>query len=91
MTDQPGALLRQLRKRARLTQEQLAERSAVSVRTIRRLETGRSTDHRVKTLHLLADALDAGPEERRRLTDTLDRTPPAPAPEPAPVAVPWPP
>ncbi|MBB1244092.1 helix-turn-helix domain-containing protein [Streptomyces durbertensis] len=93
MTDQPGALLRELRKRARLTQEQLAERSAVSVRTIRRLETGKSTDHRVKTLHLLADALEAGPEERRRLIDTLDRAPAAsasepaaPAPAPAPVA-----
>ncbi|MBW1604506.1 helix-turn-helix domain-containing protein [Streptomyces sp. JJ66] len=97
MTDQPGALLRQLRKRARLTQEQLAERSSVSVRTIRRLETGQSTDHRVKTLHLLADALEAGPEERRRLTDTLDRTPLAPAPDPVaapgpvPAAVPGPP
>ncbi|MFG3409297.1 helix-turn-helix domain-containing protein [Streptomyces sp. NPDC048142] len=91
MTDQAGALLRQLRKRARLTQEQLAERSTVSVRTIRRLETGKSTDHRVKTLHLLADALEARPEERRRLTDTMDRPPTAPAPEPVPVAVTGPP
>ncbi|WP_316251484.1 helix-turn-helix transcriptional regulator [Streptomyces fungicidicus] len=80
-------LLRQLRKRARLTQEQLAERSTVSVRTIRRLETGRSTDHRLRTLHLLADALEVGTEERRQLTDTLDRAqqvavvePPGPAP-----------
>ncbi|WP_257135749.1 helix-turn-helix transcriptional regulator, partial [Streptomyces sp. b94] len=101
MTDEQGALLRRLRKRARLTQEQLAERSTVSVRTIRRLETGRSTDHRLRTLHLLADALGVGTEERRQLTDTLDRAPedavvgppePAPSvpasesPEPAPVA-----
>ncbi|MFI1188618.1 helix-turn-helix domain-containing protein [Streptomyces californicus] len=75
MTDEQGALLRRLRKRARLTQEQLAERSTVSVRTIRRLETGRSTDHRLRTLHLLADALEVGTEERRQLTDTLDRAP----------------
>ncbi|MFD7288688.1 helix-turn-helix domain-containing protein [Streptomyces sp. NPDC059863] len=87
MTDELGALLRRLRKRTRLTQEQLAERSTVSVRTIRRLETGSSTDHRLRTLHLLADALEVGTEERRQLTDTLDREQQAAAvepPEPAP-------
>ncbi|MFE4059367.1 helix-turn-helix domain-containing protein [Streptomyces sp. NPDC059096] len=89
MTDELGALLRRLRKRVRLTQEQLAERSTVSVRTIRRLETGRSTDHRLRTLHLLADALEAGTEERQQLTDTLDRAQEGAvveAPEPAPIA-----
>ncbi|MEV8406910.1 helix-turn-helix transcriptional regulator [Streptomyces niveus] len=89
MTDELGALLRRLRKRLRLTQEQLAERSTVSVRTIRRLETGRSTDHRLRTLHLLADALEVGTEERRQLTDTLDRAQEGAvveAPEPAPIA-----
>ncbi|MGW6287329.1 helix-turn-helix domain-containing protein [Streptomyces sp. NPDC055107] len=94
MTDEQGALLRRLRKRARLTQEQLAERSTVSVRTIRRLETGRSTDHRLRTLHLLADALEVGTEERRQLTDTLDRAQEATAvdpPEPAPTAPAGPP
>ncbi|MFE4053972.1 helix-turn-helix domain-containing protein [Streptomyces sp. YIM B13518] len=95
-------LLRQLRKRARLTQEQLAERSTVSVRTIRRLETGRSTDHRLSTLHLLADALEVGTEERRQLTDTLVAAqqgvavePPEPAPaespRPAPITPAGPP
>ncbi|MEV8398433.1 helix-turn-helix domain-containing protein [Streptomyces niveus] len=89
MTDELGALLRRLRKRVRLTQEQLAERSTVSVRTIRRLETGRSTDHRLRTLHLLADALEVGTEERRQLTDTLDRAQEVAvveAAEPAPIA-----
>ncbi|MFE4608856.1 helix-turn-helix domain-containing protein [Streptomyces niveus] len=89
MTDELGALLRRLRKRVRLTQEQLAERSTVSVRTIRRLETGRSTDHRLRTLHLLADALEVGTEERRQLTDTLDRAQEGAvveAPEPALIA-----
>ncbi|MFD7127352.1 MULTISPECIES: helix-turn-helix transcriptional regulator [Streptomyces] len=78
MTDELGTLLRQLRKRARLTQEQLAERSTVSVRTIRRLETGKSTDYRLTTLNLLADALGVGTEERRQFTDTLDRAQPGP-------------
>ncbi|MDH6579163.1 helix-turn-helix transcriptional regulator [Kitasatospora sp. MAP5-34] len=71
MTDRLGTLLRQLRNRAGLTQEQLAERSGVSVRTIRRLETGKSTDHRLGTVNLLADALEVGPEDRGRLAATL--------------------
>ncbi|MFI6412873.1 helix-turn-helix domain-containing protein [Streptomyces sp. NPDC050585] len=79
MTEELGTLLRRLRKQAGLTQEQLAERSAVSVRTIRRLETGRSADHRLTTLNLLADALRADAEERRRLTDCWAGSRPAPS------------
>ncbi|WP_268253227.1 helix-turn-helix transcriptional regulator [Streptomyces subrutilus] len=71
MTDDLGTLLRALRDGADLTQEQVAERSGVSVRTIRRLESGRSTNHRMGTVSLLADALDLGAEDRRRLADTL--------------------
>ncbi|MEE1782231.1 helix-turn-helix domain-containing protein [Streptomyces sp. SP17BM10] len=67
MTDELGALLRRLRKEAGLTQEQLAEKAEVSVRTIRRLERGGSTDHRLGTVLLIADALDASPEDRQRL------------------------
>ncbi|GCE01001.1 helix-turn-helix domain-containing protein [Embleya hyalina] len=87
MTDELSALLRRLRTQSGLTQEQTAERSGVSVRTIRRLETGTSSDHRLKTLHLLADALNVGPEDRRLLETTLARTRTAsdpPPPEPAP-------
>ncbi len=73
MTNQLGTLLRRLRKQAGLTQEQVAERSGVSVRTIRRLETGKSTDYRVGTVNLLADALDAGLEDRRLLATMLAR------------------
>ncbi|MFE7621106.1 helix-turn-helix domain-containing protein [Streptomyces sp. NPDC057496] len=71
MADQLGTLLRRLRTRSGLTQEQMAERSGVSVRTIRRLETGRSSDHRLGTVNLLADALEVGPEDRQRLMATL--------------------
>ncbi|MET7643333.1 helix-turn-helix domain-containing protein [Streptomyces sp. NPDC005426] len=73
MTDQLGMLLRRLRKRAGLTQEQLEARSGVSVRTIRRLETGGPSDHRLGTVNLLADALEAGPEDRQRLAATLTK------------------
>ncbi|MFF2374967.1 helix-turn-helix domain-containing protein [Streptomyces xiamenensis] len=88
MSHQLGPLLRGLRQRSGMTQEQLAERSGVSVSTIRRLENGRSADHRLGTVNLLADALEAEPEDRRALTDTLSggRSVPAePVPEPAPV------
>ncbi|MFE3323438.1 helix-turn-helix domain-containing protein [Streptomyces sp. NPDC059176] len=75
MTDQLGTLLRRLRSRAGLTQEQAAERSGVSVRTIRRLETGKSTDHRLGTVNLLADALDLGHEDRRGLAAVIAKSP----------------
>ncbi|OEJ43163.1 XRE family transcriptional regulator [Streptomyces agglomeratus] len=93
MTDELGTLLRRLRDAADLTQEQVAERSGVSVRTIRRLESGNSTNHRMGTVNLLADALELGEEDRRRLaaTITAPRGGPAfraPAPEEAAAPVP---
>jgi transcriptional regulator with XRE-family HTH domain len=89
--EQLGPLLRRLRTQSGLTQEQLAERSGVSVRTIRRLETGKSTDHRLGTVNLLADALGIGADDRRRLTAALAQTQnvlPDEPPEPVPVRSP---
>ncbi|WP_407991673.1 helix-turn-helix domain-containing protein [Kitasatospora sp. CMC57] len=90
-------LLRRLRDEADLTQEQVAERSGVSVRTIRRLESGTSTNHRMGTVNLLADALGLGEQDRLRLAATLAGSggegpvkEPLPA-NPAPVPVPGPP
>ncbi|MEU9321498.1 helix-turn-helix domain-containing protein [Streptomyces sp. NPDC048295] len=83
MADQLGTLLRRLRNRSGLTQEQLEARSGVSVRTIRRLENGRSGDHRLGTVNLLADALGAGPEDRQRLAATLAKSQAEPAGGPA--------
>lgn len=83
MADQLGTLLRRLRNRSGLTQEQLEARSGVSVRTIRRLENGRSGDHRLGTVNLLADALGAGPEDRQRLAATLAKSQAEPADGPA--------
>ncbi|MFF8271405.1 helix-turn-helix domain-containing protein [Streptomyces sp. NPDC016562] len=71
MTEDLGTLLRTLRDGANLTQEQVAERSGVSVRTIRRLESGRSTNHRMGTVNLLADALGLEEEGRLRLAAAL--------------------
>ncbi|MFJ4776549.1 helix-turn-helix domain-containing protein [Streptomyces sp. NPDC088762] len=71
MTEDLGTLLRKLRDGADLTQEQVAERSGVSVRTIRRLESGSSTNHRMGTVNLLADALGLEEHDRLRLAAAL--------------------
>ncbi|MFJ1754821.1 helix-turn-helix domain-containing protein [Kitasatospora sp. NPDC088134] len=88
VADQLGALLRRLRDRSGLTQEQAAERSGVSVRTIRRLERGGSTDHRLGTVHLLADALDIDAEDRRLLARLLSAPRTATEPDAEPDAEP---
>ncbi|UQA91976.1 helix-turn-helix domain-containing protein [Streptomyces halobius] len=67
MTSEFSALLRRLRREAGMTQEAMAERSGVGVRTIRGLETGERADPRVTTVRLLADALGLNPEEREEL------------------------
>ncbi|WP_328610730.1 helix-turn-helix domain-containing protein [Amycolatopsis sp. NBC_00345] len=67
MTTQFGVVLRRLRRQAGMTQEQLAERSGVGVRTIRGFETGERADPRVATVRLLADAVKLAPAERDQL------------------------
>jgi transcriptional regulator with XRE-family HTH domain len=52
-----GRTLRRLRRLASLTQEELAERSNVSVDVIRQLEQGRKHSARLPTLHALANGL----------------------------------
>ncbi|MFM9443622.1 helix-turn-helix transcriptional regulator [Streptomyces acidiscabies] len=54
----PGELLRGHRRRLGLSQEELADRSGVSVRTISHVETGRIARPRLTTVRQLADALD---------------------------------
>ncbi|RKN64268.1 helix-turn-helix domain-containing protein [Streptomyces klenkii] len=67
MASEFSTLLRRLRHDAGMTQETLAERARVGVRTIRGLETGERADPRVTTVRLLADALGLGPVEREEL------------------------
>jgi tetratricopeptide (TPR) repeat protein/DNA-binding XRE family transcriptional regulator len=59
-----GALLRRHRLLRRLTQEQLAEGSGVSIRTVSNLESGRVARPHRETVGLLADALDLSGAER---------------------------
>lgn len=51
-------MLKTFRRKARLSQEQLAGLSAVSVRTIRGIELGRVHKPRLETVRLIADALE---------------------------------
>ncbi|MFC7614518.1 helix-turn-helix transcriptional regulator [Actinokineospora soli] len=67
MTSQFGALVRLLRQRAELTQEDLAERAGLGVRTIRGLETGERADPRVATVRRLADAFALDEADRVEL------------------------
>jgi transcriptional regulator with XRE-family HTH domain len=72
VTSQFSVVLRQLRLRTALTQEDLAERSGLSVRTIRRLETGERANPQLDTVRLLADALSLRPDERARMLAVAD-------------------
>ena len=67
MTSQFNVLLRQMRRQTELTQEDLADRAGLSVRTIRRLETGESANPQLETVRLLADALRLESDDRTRL------------------------
>ncbi|WIV55895.1 helix-turn-helix domain-containing protein [Amycolatopsis nalaikhensis] len=61
-----GELLRQVRKQKSLTQERLADRAEVSVRTVRRLESGDALGLVVDTVRQLADALGLRPGSAER-------------------------
>jgi tetratricopeptide (TPR) repeat protein len=61
-----GQLLRRYRLAARLTQEELAERAALSARTVGDLERGRVRAPRPPSVALLADALGLAAAERQR-------------------------
>jgi transcriptional regulator with XRE-family HTH domain len=65
-----GALLRACRQRGSLTQERLANRSGLSVRTIREFEAGRVGRPRAESVRLLADALQLARSERERFEET---------------------
>ncbi|GAB3429083.1 helix-turn-helix domain-containing protein [Actinophytocola sediminis] len=83
MTGQFTSLLRQLRRDAGLTQEILAERTGLAVRTIRRLESGESANPQLDTVRVLADGLGLKPGERATLLAVADGQPPPPPPPPA--------
>lgn len=62
-----GENLKDERRRAALTQGELAEKAGVGINTIVRIETGEIDEPRVSTLRKLADAL--GVKTRDLLSD----------------------
>ena len=91
-----GALLRAHRRSAALSQEEMAERSGLAVRTISDLERGRTSAPFRSSLHRLADALDLSGTARaafftaagRRLGPVTAAGNAAPVPRLLPAAVP---
>ncbi|MEU3958222.1 helix-turn-helix transcriptional regulator, partial [Streptomyces achromogenes] len=67
MAGEFGAVLRRLREKAGLTQDELERRSGVSVSTIRGLETGKRRNPRMTTVQQLADALALRSGDREEL------------------------
>jgi transcriptional regulator with XRE-family HTH domain len=63
-----GDRLRDLRKRALLTQKELADKSGVGVTTIIRIERNQVEPHG-STIRKLAEALDVEPQELVRRAD----------------------
>jgi transcriptional regulator with XRE-family HTH domain len=65
--------IKELRSRRGLSQEELAERSGLSLRTIQRIENG-ETDPRGDSLRRLADSLGTSPDELADWAVAEDRT-----------------
>jgi len=61
-----AGLLLDLRVQAGLSQEELADRAGLSVRTIRELEAGRVARPRKDSVRLLSEALGLGPQDASR-------------------------
>ncbi len=79
MVDSPEALqkfaelLRRHRIAARLTQEQLAAKAGLNVRSVSQLERGRVRYPRPESVRLLGQALELQADELTRFTDALAR------------------
>lgn len=74
-----GSLLRGLRAAAGLTQEEIAQRSGLSVRAVGGLERGTVRRPQRKTVGLLATALDLSAADARALSEAARRVPSAAA------------
>ena len=78
MTERFGVLLRQFRREAGLTQDELAARSGVAVRTVRRFETEARANPQLSTVRELAKALRLSPSDHASLLATVSQAAPPP-------------
>jgi tetratricopeptide (TPR) repeat protein/transcriptional regulator with XRE-family HTH domain len=85
MADSPrnfAGVLRELRRRAQVTQQELADAAGLSLRTVSDLERGVATTPQKETVRLLADAMGLIGPERTRF-ETAARGHPLAGPQPA--------
>jgi tetratricopeptide (TPR) repeat protein/transcriptional regulator with XRE-family HTH domain len=73
-----GDLVRGHRRRAGLSQEELAERAGISVRGLRKIESNQIDTPRPATVRLLADAFALTGDDRDRFTASVATDVPAP-------------
>ncbi|MFF4187654.1 ATP-binding protein [Streptomyces sp. NPDC001691] len=85
MPEQFDTVLRTFRRRAGLTQEELAERAGLSARTIRALERGQGRTPRMASVREVAKALGLGVDDQRRLLSTAAADEPEASAEPGPL------
>jgi tetratricopeptide (TPR) repeat protein/transcriptional regulator with XRE-family HTH domain len=78
-----GSLLRELRDKAGLTQEELAESTGLSARAVSDLERGVAQKARNHTTRLLAEALGLQGEDRAKFEAAARGRPPSPVPSAA--------
>jgi DNA-binding SARP family transcriptional activator/tetratricopeptide (TPR) repeat protein/DNA-binding XRE family transcriptional regulator len=74
-----GRLLKDARRRAGLTQSELAGKAGVSLGTVRDLEQGRSSRPQARSMQALADALGLARHHRVELQQLAQRRPSGPA------------
>lgn len=67
ISSQLGQIFRHARHSSGVTQEELSDRSGISVRTIAELELGRTCQPRASTIRRLAMALDMDDATMRKL------------------------
>lgn len=73
VTEQFGVLLRQFRRQAGLTQDELAARSEIAVRTVRRFETEARANPQLSTVRQLAAALNLSTSDHAKLLAAVGR------------------
>jgi predicted ATPase/transcriptional regulator with XRE-family HTH domain len=78
-----GERVRRLRRDAGLSQEELAARAGISLRSVSNLERDAPHAPRRETLRLVAEALGVSGVERERLLDAAPARPPPPPPRSA--------
>ncbi|WP_199034316.1 helix-turn-helix domain-containing protein [Glycomyces salinus] len=84
MTSEFGKMVRRLRSRAGMTQDDLEQRSTLGIRTIRRVESGEHPNLRMKTVQLLAEGLGLEGNELEEFIAAAGRGAPRPSTEPEP-------